>query len=884
MLLVAGPSRAAWRSASVLRCQHQSVPAGRRNNSSSDSSFRHKGRSMARVSVELDTSRMSLPMAAYIAQLMRAPSRTSRATDRSVSCSGQVRSYATVAPPSGTSCRKRSKSPPAPLEKSAWEERTISGSASASLATRYASKDDPSLSQSSSRTLKPDDGCCEEGVPVPNERGERAASDRKLRDEAAATDPRPFYKKYPPPSKAPEPIIFDQPAIPNPGKTAEAHQRFKKGILVAGGAAAVLLLLGVGFYAMGAFEHLHLEATSGLLENSQDVNVVALRTQRRIAEHAVACGNELVLDNGAVHGLSLSRQEREAQIRAEQKQAARGSYALLTLQRSSTIAKAVLLCLWDYRKTLNKKCATKQEEVEGLRQCHLRSAKRILLALQKNGGVYVKLGQHASSILLLPIEWTETLKPLQDQNKPTPLPELEAMFREETGMSFDEAFSEIDANPIGVASLAQVHRARDRKTGVPLAVKMMHPDVERFCEVDIRTVNNLTALVKRVFPQFEFSWLAEEMDANLPLEMDFRHEAENSRRAAEDFSRYRKTAVYLPKIPWAYKRVVAMEFIDGRRPDDLQYLAEHKIDRNRVSQELSRCFNQMLYMHGFFHADPHGGNVLIRPAPKGSRSPYNFEVVLLDHGLYFDIDRELRINYARFWLSLLSSSTPKVQAERRKYAKLVADIDDDLYPILESAVTGRSGLAGSDPNNPNGVKGRHRASSLLDIDGGAEMTEEEQEHIRKTVLEKEGLFTSVLELLRRVPRRMLMVLKLNDLTRSLDASLHTTHGPVRPFLIAARYCALSIWEDDKDRLRQEREKHGWSFSWFCKYLSCWYNYTYFYRGFGLLEAISDITSLTRKETLYTKPLLTGVSHNASKAASCVEAQEATKEKQDRDRV
>lgn len=68
-----------------------------------------------------------------------------------------------------------------------------------------------------------------------------------------------------------------------------------------------------------------------------------------------------------------------------------------------------------------------------------------------------------------------------------------------------------------------------------------------------------------------------------------------------------------------------MEYIKGARPDDLDYLADHNIDRNKVSQELSRIFSQMLYIHGFFHADPHGGNILIRPAPKGSRSKHNFE-------------------------------------------------------------------------------------------------------------------------------------------------------------------------------------------------------------------------------------------------------------------
>ncbi|KAI3491955.1 hypothetical protein L1887_43664 [Cichorium endivia] len=114
-------------------------------------------------------------------------------------------------------------------------------------------------------------------------------------------------------------------------------------------------------------------------------------------------------------------------------------------------------------------------------------------------------------------------------------------------MSFNEAFSEIDPKPIGVASLAQVHRAVDRQTGQQLALKMMHPDVERFSEVDMKTVTVLVKWVKRLLPDFSFEWLADEMNENMPLEMDFRHEAQNAKRAEDDFAAYRTTSVYIPK-------------------------------------------------------------------------------------------------------------------------------------------------------------------------------------------------------------------------------------------------------------------------------------------------------------------------------------------------
>jgi aarF domain-containing kinase len=84
------------------------------------------------------------------------------------------------------------------------------------------------------------------------------------------------------------------------------------------------------------------------------------------------------------------------------------------------------------------------------------------------------------------------------------------------------------------------------------------------------------------------------------------------------------------------------------------------------------------------------GNLLIRPAAPGSKSPYNFDIVLLDHGLYFDLDDKLRINYSKFWLSLIASASPETNADRRKYAKLVGNISDELYPIFEAAITGKS--------------------------------------------------------------------------------------------------------------------------------------------------------------------------------------------------
>lgn len=356
--------------------------------------------------------------------------------------------------------------------------------------------------------------------------------------------------------------------------------------------------------------------------------------------------------------------------------------------------KAVSIDVWDYKQVFaaeERLRATGREltdeEIEMKRKtrraCHKRSAERLLEALKKNSGIYVKLGQHVAAVQVLPKEWTETMRPLQDQCFPTPVQRTDEMLRDDLGMGIDDIFTDFEPNPIGVASLAQVHRAVDKRTGRAVAVKVQHADLQEFAAVDMATVNFAIHFVKYIFPDFEFSWLGEEMNEMLPLEMDFRHEAANSARCMGDFLHLKgKTSLYLPEVFWAERRCMVMEFIDGGRVDDLMYLKKHKIDRNQVSQELARIFSQMVYINGYFHADPHHGNLLIRPKASGSTSPFNFDVCLLDHGQYFDVPDDLRVNYAHFWLSLIKSTSKKTIAERRHYARLVGNIDDDMVGLM----------------------------------------------------------------------------------------------------------------------------------------------------------------------------------------------------------
>ncbi|KAI0666582.1 ABC1-domain-containing protein [Trametes maxima] len=544
-------------------------------------------------------------------------------------------------------------------------------------------------------------------------------------------------------------------------------------------------------------------------------------------------------------------------------------HTVLAVVRCSRVAEAAILGAIDYKLTFAKSYNSEEEKAVAYSECHTRSAQRVLKALLANGGIFIKLGQHMASVAVLPREWTGAMRPLQDQCEPTAYEDLDKMLVSDLGMSISEYFEDFDPNPIGVASLAQVHVGRLRQTGERVAIKLQHPHLQEFCEIDMEMVEVSLGWIKHLFPTFEFTWLGEEMRENLPKEMDFVHEKRNAERAIADFQNIR-TSMYIPEVKEARKRILVMEYIQGGRVDDLVYLSDNNIDRNKVALELARIFSQMVHINGWFHADPHPGNLLIRPTGPGSKSPYNFEIVLLDHGLYFDLDTSLRINYSKWWLALIAPATPETLEERKKYAKLVGNIDEDLYPVFEAAITGRAALEGSweDVDGPAGVP---RARSIIDLSA---QTEEEMEAIRNAVVQKEGLLLSVFDVLRKVPRRVLMVLKLNDLTRSLDRALMTTHSTIRIFLIMAKYCTFAVWLDESQRLVNELRRKGlstmslgllWDYFWVWWYVP---RYEKMYRSIELAEWWMDTGARAVTAKAWVRGLFTvGGLQGAHKAAA-----------------
>ena len=346
---------------------------------------------------------------------------------------------------------------------------------------------------------------------------------------------------------------------------------------------------------------------------------------------------------------------------------------------------------------------------------------------------------------LLPHEWTKTFIPLQDKCPVSSYESIEKMFLKDTGQPISDLFNTFEEEPIGSASLAQVHRATLKETGQMVAVKVQHPNLEEWVPLDMALTRFTFSTLKRFFPEYDLEWLSREMDSSLPQELDFALEGENAMRTKKYFETVHDAPLIIPEVKFGLRRILVMEYISGRRPDDLKYLDENNIDRDEVSAALARIFNEMIFGDGApLHCDPHGGNLAI--VRNSTRRRPNFDIILYDHGLYRDIPKQLKQDYAKLWLAVIDADEPNM----RKYAKAVAGITDEQFPLFASAITGRD----------------YRAVTSSVI---SSRTVEEKNEINSAL--GDGMIQQLVELLGQVPRIILLILKTNDLSKSKRRTL-----------------------------------------------------------------------------------------------------------------
>jgi predicted unusual protein kinase regulating ubiquinone biosynthesis (AarF/ABC1/UbiB family) len=231
------------------------------------------------------------------------------------------------------------------------------------------------------------------------------------------------------------------------------------------------------------------------------------------------------------------------------------------------------------------------------------------------GPTFIKIGQALGTRAdLLPLEYVKELAKLQDQVPAFPTAEAFAIIETELGRSLHEAYKEIDAEPIAAASLGQVYRAR-LHTGQEVAVKVQRPNLQSTISFDVAILFRLVKLTNRFFPKAnenaDWEGMLREFHATIFEEMDYVREGRNADRFRYNFRTWR--AIRVPKIYWTHTntRVLTLDFIRGTKVVDLEGLRANRISPVKVNRMLIRTYLKQLLEDGFFHADPHPGNLLV---------------------------------------------------------------------------------------------------------------------------------------------------------------------------------------------------------------------------------------------------------------------------------
>jgi ubiquinone biosynthesis protein len=278
-------------------------------------------------------------------------------------------------------------------------------------------------------------------------------------------------------------------------------------------------------------------------------------------------------------------------------------------------------------------------------------------ALEELGPTFVKLGQIlASRADLFGPEWITEFSKLQSRVGAVPLEQLRPQLIEDLGAEPETVFSRFDAEPLAAASIAQAHRAA-LKDGTEVVVKVLRPGVHEVIEADLRLLERVAVMAEQEWPAlkpYRPRQLVREFGRSLRRELDLAAEGHNAERIAANLAALPE--VVIPRVHWAFTgpRLNVQDFIDGVPGEDLERITREGFDRQLLARRGARAVVKMIVEDGFFHADPHAGNVFYLP---GNR------IALIDFGMVGRLTTRRREELLRLLLGLV---------ERRPQA--VADV------------------------------------------------------------------------------------------------------------------------------------------------------------------------------------------------------------------
>jgi predicted unusual protein kinase regulating ubiquinone biosynthesis (AarF/ABC1/UbiB family) len=234
--------------------------------------------------------------------------------------------------------------------------------------------------------------------------------------------------------------------------------------------------------------------------------------------------------------------------------------------------------------------------------------------LEQLGPAFIKLGQLLSTRAdLLPPAYLQALGRLQDRVEPFPFTDVERIVEDELGVRLSKGFAWFDETPIAAASLGQVHRAALRD-GRVVAVKVQRPGVRERVAEDLLAMDDIAGFLDNhtnAGRYVGFGEMVREFRRTLAQELDYRREAHNLVQIGNNLTRFPRIVVPRPVDDYTSSRVITMEFISGRKVTALSPVVRQELDGEGLASELFRAYLHQIIIDGFFHADPHPGNVFL---------------------------------------------------------------------------------------------------------------------------------------------------------------------------------------------------------------------------------------------------------------------------------
>ena len=279
---------------------------------------------------------------------------------------------------------------------------------------------------------------------------------------------------------------------------------------------------------------------------------------------------------------------------------------------------------------------------------------KVRLALEELGPTFVKLGQILSTRPdLIPPDYIEELQKLQDKVPPFAYDQVEQIIKRELGADISKIFKSFEQKAFAAASLGQVHQAI-LEDGDKAVVKVQRPDIEKTIETDLDILFHIARLTEKHIPAsrlYDPVGIVEEFAKAIRLELDYGTEGRNAERFKKNFEDDKR--IYTPKIYWEFssRRVLTMELIEGIKINNLKELDKIGYDRKKIAENGAKAFMKQILIDGFFHADPHPGNMLVMKD----------EIIgFIDFGMMGRLDEEIKEKCVDLLIAILERNPNKI--------------------------------------------------------------------------------------------------------------------------------------------------------------------------------------------------------------------------------